>query len=53
MQQAKTTDADLSDTLPGGHGIDHYLNAAGPLAEQVVSLADRIDQDRQIHTANR
>ena len=50
MQQAKTTGADLSDTIPGGHGIDHYLNAAGPLAEQVASLADRIDQDRQMPT---
>ena len=30
------------------HDIDHYLKAAGPLAEQVSDLADRIDHDRQM-----
>ena len=30
------------------HDIDHYLRLAGPLAEQVASLADHIDRDRQM-----
>ena len=30
------------------HDIDHYLKLAGPLAEQVASLADHIDRDRQM-----
>ena len=30
------------------HDIEHYLRLAGPLAEQVASLADHIDRDRQM-----